>query len=82
METTQNDRRRLLEVLRRSPLLFPAAAAASVWQTGQRLDPIIDAASRALNVFDFDVVARERLPLAYFVYLATGSTRWRTGKGA
>ena len=73
METTQNDRRRLLKFLAGSPLLFPAAVAASAWQTGQRLDPIIEAASQALNVFDFETVARERLPAAHFGYLATGS---------
>ena len=73
METTQNDRRRLLKFLAGSPLLFPAAVAASAWQTGQRLDPIIEAASQALNVFDFEAVARERLPAAHFGYLATGS---------
>jgi isopentenyl diphosphate isomerase/L-lactate dehydrogenase-like FMN-dependent dehydrogenase len=73
LETTQNDRRRLLKFLAGSPLLFPAAVAASAWQTDQRLDPIIDAASQALNVFDFEVVARERLPVAHFGYLATGS---------
>src|SRR5262245_61570131 len=73
LETTPNDRRRLLKFLAGSPLLLPAAVATSAWQTGQRLDPIIDAASQALDVFDFEAVARERLPAAHFGYLATGS---------
>ena len=69
----ETDRRRLLKFLAGSPLLYPAAVAASAWQSGQRLDPIIDAASQALNVFDFEAVARERLSVAHFGYLATGS---------
>ena len=73
LETSQYDRRRLLKFLAGSPLLYPAALAASAWQSGQRLDPIIDAASQALNVFDFEAVARERLPVAHFGYIATGS---------
>ena len=73
LETSQYDRRRLLKFLAGSPLLYPAAVAASAWQSGQRLDPIIDAASQALNVFDFEAVARERLPVAHFGYIATGS---------
>ena len=73
MGTSQFDRRRVLKFLAGSPLLYPAAVAASAWQSGQRLDPIIDAASQALNVFDFEAVARERLPVAHFGYIATGS---------
>jgi 4-hydroxymandelate oxidase len=73
VETSQNDRRRLLKFLAGSPLLYPVAVAASAWQSPQRLDPIIDAASQALNVFDFEAVARERLPAAHFGYLASGS---------
>jgi 4-hydroxymandelate oxidase len=73
VKTSQNDRRRLLKFLAGSPLLYPVAVAASAWQSAQRLDPIIDAASQALNVFDFEAVARERLPAAHFGYLATGS---------
>ena len=69
----ETNRRRLLKFLAGSPLLYPAAVAASAWQSGQRLDPIIDAASQALNVFDFEAVARERLSIAHFGYLATGS---------
>jgi hypothetical protein len=39
----------------------------------RRAERIIDAASQALNVFDFEAVARERLPAAHFGSLATGS---------
>ena len=73
METSQNDRRRLLKFLAGSPLLYPVGVAASAWQSGQRLDPIIDAASQALNVFDFEAAARERLPVAHMGYLESGS---------
>src|SRR5262245_17086409 len=73
VETRQNDRRRLLKFLAGSTLLYPAALAGSAWQSGQRLDPIIDAANQALNVLDFEPVARERLPAAHFGYLATGT---------
>jgi len=69
----ENDRRRLLKFLAGSSLLYPAALAGA-WQSGsQRLDPIIDAADQALNVLDFEAVARERLPAAHFGYLATGT---------
>ena len=76
VEMRENDRRRLLKFLAGSALLYPAALAGSAWQTGsQRLDPIIDAASQALNVLDFEAVARERLPAAHFGYLATGDRK-------
>ena len=38
----------------------------------QRSDDVIASARDALNVFDFEPVARQKLPPAHFGYLATG----------
>jgi 4-hydroxymandelate oxidase len=73
-------RRRLLQFLAASPLLGGAQALAQelqrlpdpmVW--GPRtLDRLIGAPREALDVFDFEAVARKNLPPAHFGYLASG----------
>ena len=59
------NRREFLKFLAASPLL---GAAGQVQQGGD----IIASAQDALNVFDFETVARQKLPPAHFGYLATG----------
>ena len=48
------------------PLLAPLRALA------QDADPLITAADQAVDVFDFERLARSKLPPAHFGYLATG----------
>ena len=66
------NRRRFLGFLAGSPLL-------ALSQSGSRLeaalqDPaLIEAAGDAINVFDFEAVARQVLPPAHYGYMATGS---------
>src|SRR5262249_36785007 len=57
-------RRRLLQFLAASPLLGGA--------TPSDFDKLIDDPKQALDVFDFEPVARKNLPPAHFGYLATG----------
>ncbi len=59
-------RRRLLNFLLASPLLGGAAAFADEG------DPLIRRIDDALNVFDFEAVAKRTLPPAHWGYLATG----------
>ena len=72
-------RRQLLRFLFSSPLL---ALPGATW-LGDRLEasettseiprgPIITSPSEAVNVFDFEAAAREKLPPAHFGYLTTG----------
>jgi isopentenyl diphosphate isomerase/L-lactate dehydrogenase-like FMN-dependent dehydrogenase len=72
-------RRQLLRFLFSSPLL---ALSGATW-LGDLLEasettseiprgPIITAPSEAVNVFDFEAAAREKLPPAHFGYLTTG----------
>jgi len=49
-----------------TPLLGPLRAF------GQESDPLITSADQAVDVFDFERVARANLPPAHFGYLATG----------
>jgi len=60
-------RRRLLQFMLSSPLL--AGAAQAIAQEG---DPLIRQIDDALNVFDFETVAKRTLPPAHWGYLATG----------
>ena len=60
-------RRRLLQFMLASPLLSGAAAAFA-----QEGDPLIRQIDDALNVFDFETVAKRTLPPAHWGYLATG----------
>jgi 4-hydroxymandelate oxidase len=71
------DRRRFLRYLAGSPLF--AAAAGDVTSLARALemlqgqDPLIPTARHALNVFDFEPVAKKNLPPAHWAYMATGS---------
>ncbi len=55
-------------------LAVPALAglAPAIRAFGQDADSLITSADKALDVFDFERLARERLPPAHFGYLATG----------
>lgn len=74
------DRRRFLTFLASSPLL--ALSASGPWsalvesaQAAESDGPtraLIASANDALNVFDFELVARQKLPPAHYGYLATG----------
>ena len=46
--------------------------AADVLESLTQADPVIAAPEQAVNVMDFEAVAREKLPPAHFGYLATG----------
>ncbi len=63
-------RRRLLAFLAASPLAVPLLRA--VHAASQPGAALITAPDQALNVFDFEAVARQTLPPAHFGYLATG----------
>jgi len=65
-------RRRFLQFLLASPL---AAASARAWAVGAEpsTDPVLlQSAADAVDVFDFEAMARLRLPAAHWGYLATG----------
>jgi 4-hydroxymandelate oxidase len=74
-----NNRREFLRYLAASPLipylnLSPAWFAAAQSASSARNDEeVIAAAKDAVNVFDFEPVARKKLPPAHFGYLATGT---------
>jgi len=70
MTTSQQTRRRVLQSILASPVL--AGLGTTIEAFGQDADGIITAADQALDVFDFERVARVRLPPAHFGYLATG----------
>jgi isopentenyl diphosphate isomerase/L-lactate dehydrogenase-like FMN-dependent dehydrogenase len=75
MTSNQRARRQLLQFLAASPLLSPfAAVAAAIQQTAApQIDELIARPEDALNVFDFEAVARQRVPVAHFGYMATGT---------
>jgi len=84
MDTPYASRRRLLRYLAASPFFSSAAALAQTSTPQQRLpDPmvwaprelaeLIESPARALSVFDFEPVARQKLSAAHFGYLATGN---------
>ena len=58
MTPQQRARREFLRFLAASPLMSPLAAAAA-WQEQSPVDALITAPEQALNVFDFEAVARE-----------------------
>jgi 4-hydroxymandelate oxidase len=77
-------RRRFLQFLAASPLLAQAGAAALAEGLPARpadplswaprdLDTLIADPKQALDVFDFEPVARKNLPPAHFGYMATGA---------
>ena len=61
-------RRRFLRFLAASPLLAAPGLASSLFAQ----DELIASPDLALDVFDFEAVARHRLPPAHFGYMATG----------
>ena len=74
MNAHHRARRQFLKFVAGSPLLYPAALTASAWQSPARPDdPLIASADQAVNVFDFEAVARQKLPIAHYGYLASGS---------
>lgn len=73
MHRSHADRRAFLKFLSASPLAAALGASlahsrGSFAQTGD----VVDSPERALNVFDFEAVARQKLPPAHFGYIATG----------
>jgi isopentenyl diphosphate isomerase/L-lactate dehydrogenase-like FMN-dependent dehydrogenase len=62
-------RRRVLQALFAASLTTGAAPA---FRAVAGDDPLVDAAAKALDVFDFERIARAKLPPAHFGYLATG----------
>ena len=70
------DRRRFLQYLAGSPLL--AAANGDLTSLSRALQllqgpTLIPSAKHALNVMDFEPVAKSKLPLAHWAYMATGT---------
>jgi isopentenyl diphosphate isomerase/L-lactate dehydrogenase-like FMN-dependent dehydrogenase len=88
MNNTRDDRRQLLKWLAASPLLaFPGLAGLAAQTPGVRPqtrpdDPVMWAPRNfqdlitkpgdAINVFDFEAVARKNVPPAHFGYMASG----------
>ncbi len=66
----QAARRQLLKLLVSSPLIAPFIGIADVLGGGP--SGVISDPDRALNVFDFEVAARQALSPAHFAYIATG----------
>jgi 4-hydroxymandelate oxidase len=75
-ETRAHSRRRFLRLLAASPLV-PYLDLSAGWmaraQAAQQDNEIIASAKDALNVFDFEALARKNLPPAHFGYMASGS---------
>jgi isopentenyl diphosphate isomerase/L-lactate dehydrogenase-like FMN-dependent dehydrogenase len=63
-------RRRVLQSILATPVL--AGLGPTIKAFGQDANGIITTPEQALDVFDFERLARERLPPAHFGYLATG----------
>ena len=65
----ERSRRRFLQFLAASPLLITPRLLPSLFAQ----DPgLIASPDLALNVFDFEAVARQKLSPAHFAYMATG----------
>jgi 4-hydroxymandelate oxidase len=75
-EVARASRRQFLRYLAASPLI-PYLDLSPNWfagaQSGSHDEELIGAAKDAVNVFDFEPVARKKLPPAHFGYLATGT---------
>src|SRR5262245_57913262 len=77
-----SSRRRFLQYLAASPLIAPGAIEAYGMETPSKLpdpmvwapqgDVLIKAPKDAINVFDFEPVARKNVPPAHFGYMASG----------
>ena len=70
MTISRRTRRRVLQSILAGPAL--AALGPTVRAFGQDEDPLITSADQALDVFDFERLARAKLPPAHWGYLATG----------
>lgn len=73
MDANQRARRRLMQFLAASPLLQSLATTTAMLQPSLRSDELIASPDRALNVFDFEAVAKQRLPIGHYGYMATGT---------
>src|SRR4051794_15604300 len=75
--TTHHDpvsRRNFLAFVAASPLVAAAGFDRSTFVRLLQQEPdLISAASEALNAFDFEPVAKKKLPPAHWGYLATGT---------
>ena len=75
-DTRTHGRRQFLRLLAASPLIpyldLPAGWMARA-QAAQQDNELITSAKDALNVFDFEALARKNLPPAHFGYMASGS---------
>jgi len=60
-------RRQFLKFLAASPLLFREMPGLALQETA-----LIKSAAEALNVFDFEPVAKQKIPPAHWGYMATG----------
>lgn len=69
MAIDQQARRRVLESILAAPLLAGFGARANALADA---DALVTTADQALDVFDFERIARANLPPAHFGYLATG----------
>lgn len=67
-------RRQFLQFLAASPLLSPLAGVRFALQQpgASTAEGLIASPGQALNVFDFEAVAKQRLPVAHFGYMAGG----------
>jgi isopentenyl diphosphate isomerase/L-lactate dehydrogenase-like FMN-dependent dehydrogenase len=70
MNGSQLTRRRVIHAVLAMPVL--AGLGTAIRAYGQDSDELITAADKALDVFDFERLARAKLPPAHFGYLATG----------
>src|SRR6185295_8207685 len=70
MNGNQPTRRRVIQAMLATPVLAGLGTAMRAY--GQDPDELITAADKALDVFDFERLARAKLPPAHFGYLATG----------
>jgi 4-hydroxymandelate oxidase len=68
-----DSRRRFLQLLSASPLLPYFGLAGGVTKAFAQENELIPSAATALDVFDFEPIARKNLPPAHFAYLATGT---------
>jgi len=71
MNSTQASRRAFLRYLAASPLLGAAPRALGQFDFTMT-DSLISDVSEAVNVFDFEPIARRNLTLAHYTYLASG----------
>ncbi|MDA1080064.1 MAG: alpha-hydroxy acid oxidase [Gemmatimonadetes bacterium] len=73
LHSNHDSRRRFIRLLAATPLLPQLDLPRSWLQAALQERELIGAPSEALNVFDFEPVAKKKLPPAHWGYLATGS---------